>query len=209
MPSATDILSARRGFRARTCAVARNPHDAALHLARLHASLQLDDSEPVQGTLADMFMALPGSETAMRQAALQLAGTRLHPYVAEAFGRHAHGHALTAITPLATRWSVFAQPSANVPARVRRTSPDHSRRLAAQVVEALLEGDPMQAPKIESDFLDHCISCQDKLAFMIASRDLRRHEVAVGDRWGQVAAWLERRGALGDAQGETADTAMR
>ena len=94
---------------------------------------------------------------------------------------------------------MFAQPSADVPARVRRASPDHSRRMAAQVVEALLEGEPMAASKIESDFLDHCLSCQDKLAFMLASRDLRRHEVAVGDRWGQVAAWLEQRDALGAA----------
>ena len=120
--------------------------------------------------------------------------------MAEAFARHARGHALSVTTPLATRWSVFAQPSANVPARVRRTSPDHSRRMAQQVVEALLDGDPMQAPRIENDFLDHCISCQDKLAFMVASRDLRRHEVAVGDRWSQVAAWLERRGSGGDVQ---------
>lgn len=199
--SLTDAtLDARRGLRARTCAVARAPQDAASHLARLHAALQLDDTEPVQGVLADMFVALPGSEGAMRQVALQLAGERLHPYVAEAFARHAHGHALSAITPLATRWSVFAQPSASVPARVRRTSPDHSRRMAKQVVEALLDGDPMQAPRIENDFLDHCISCQDKLAFMVASRDLRRHEVAVGDRWSQVAAWLERRGSGGDVQ---------
>ena len=198
MPS-TDAPIARRELRTRTLAAVRNPHDAAVHLARLQAALQLDDTEPVQGVLADLFATLPGDETAMRQAALQLAGARLHPYVADAFARHARGHALPGITPLATRWSVFAQPSADVPARVRRASPDHSRRMAAQVVEALLEGEPMAASKIESDFLDHSLSCQDKLAFMLASRDLRRHAIAVGDRWEQVAAWLEQRDALGAA----------
>ena len=197
--SSTDALAARRELRTRTIAAVRNPHDAAVHLARLQAALQLDDAEPVQGVLADLFATLPGDETAMRQVALQLANARLHPYVADAFARHARGHALPGITPLATRWSVFAQPSADVPARVRRASPDHSRRMAAQVVEALLEGEPMAASKIESDFLDHSLSCQDKLAFMLASRDLRRHAIAVGDRWEQVAAWLEQRDALGAA----------
>ena len=197
--SSTDTLPARRELRARTIAAVRNPHDAAAHLARLQATLQLDDAEPLQGVLADLFVILPGDETTMRQVALQLANARLHPYVADAFARHARGHALPGITPLATRWSVFAQPSADVPARVRRASPDHSRRMAAQVVEALLEGEPMAASKIESDFLDHCLSCQDKLAFMLASRDLRRHAIAVGDRWEQVAAWLEQRDALGAA----------
>lgn len=190
------LQSARRDFRQRTCAVARAPQDPAAHLARLQAALQLGDTEPVQGALADLFVALPRTETALRQAALHLATPRLHTYVAEAFARHANG-TLPAITPLATRWSVFAQPSANVPARVRRASPDHSRRLARQVVEALLEGDPLQASRIEHDFLDHCVSCQDKLAFMLASRDLRRHEIAVGDRWEQVAAWLEQHAADG------------
>ena len=112
--SSTDALAARRELRTRTIAAVRNPHDAAVHLARLQAALLLDDAEPVQGVLADLFATLPGDETAMRQVALQLANARLHPYVADAFARHARGHALPGITPLATRWSVFAQPSANL-----------------------------------------------------------------------------------------------
>ncbi|RRN55806.1 hypothetical protein EIM48_08995 [Pseudoxanthomonas sp. SGNA-20] len=191
-------LDARREFRERTRAVARAPQDTAAHLARLQAALQLGDTEPVQGALADMFVALPRADTALRQAALHLASGRLAPYVAEAFGRHAHGHVLPAITALATRWSVFAHPSADVPARVRRASPDHSRRLAAQVVEALLDGEPLHAARVEHEFLDHCVSCQDKYAFMLASRDLRRHEIAVGDRWERVADWLEQHAAIGD-----------
>ncbi|KAF1702467.1 hypothetical protein [Pseudoxanthomonas suwonensis] len=192
------LQSARRDFRQRTCAVARAPQDPAAHLARLQAALQLGDTEPVQGALADLFVALPRADTALRQAALHLASARLTPYVAEAFARHAHGHSLPAITALATRWSVFAQPSGDVPARVRRASPDHSRRLATQVVEALLDGDPLQAARIEHEFLEHCVSCQDKYAFMLASRDLRRHEIAVGDRWERVADWLEQYAAIGD-----------
>ena len=44
-----DPQSARATFRERTCAIARAPDDAALHLARLHAALQLPGAEPVQG----------------------------------------------------------------------------------------------------------------------------------------------------------------
>lgn len=197
MPGTAASLNARRQFRTRTCAVLRAPQDASAHLARLQTALQLGDVEPLQGALADLFVALPKEETAIRQAALALAAPRLPPYVAEAFDRNAHGHALTQVTTLATRWSVFAQPSASVPARIRRASPDHSRRLAARVVEALLDGEPLQAARIERDFLDHCVSCQDKLAFMLASRDLRRHQIAVGDRWERVAGWLEQHAAIG------------
>lgn len=190
-------LHARREFRERTRAVARAPQDAAAHLARLQAGLQLGDVEPVQGALADLFVALPRADTGLRQAALHLVASRLAPHVAEAFARHGSGQPLTGVTALATRWSVFAQPSAEVPARVRRASPDHSRRLATQVVHALLDGDPSQATRTERDFLDHCVSCQDKLAFMLASRDLRRHQIAVGDRWERVAGWLEQHAAIG------------
>lgn len=198
MRAAALALDARRQLRGRTCATLRAPHDGAAHLARLQAALQLGDTEPVQGVLADLFVALPGADTLLRQAALQLATPRLPPYVAQAFDRYAHGHVLPGITALANRWSVFAQPSASVPARIRRASPDHSRRLAARVVEALLDGEPLLAAHTERDFLDHCVSCQDKLAFMLAMRDLRRHEIAVGDRWEQVAAWLEQHAASGE-----------
>ena len=97
---------------------------------------------------------------------------------------------------------MWAQPSAEVPARVRRASPDDSHRLARQVVEALYDGEPTDAARIEQDFLDHCISCQDKLAFMLATRDLRRAEIVVDERWTRVAAWLQQRDAFGEHQVE-------
>ena len=198
-----DPQSARARFRERTCAIARSPDDAALHLARLHAALQLPGAEPVQGALADLFATMPLTDPSLRRNALQMAEARLNPHVAKAFVRHTQGHALPRITSLATRWSVWAQPSAEVPARVRRASPDDSHRLARQVVEALYDGEPTDAARIEQDFLDHCISCQDKLAFMLATRDLRRAEIVVDERWTRVAAWLQQRDAFGEHQTET------
>lgn len=204
----TDPLAARATFRERTSAVARNPDDAALHLARLHAALQLPGAEPVQGALADLFAATPLTDPDLRRNALQMAEVRLNPHVAQAFVRHTQGHALPRITALATRWSVWALPSAEVPARVRRASPDDSHRMARQVVEALYDGEPTDAARIEQDFLDHCISCQDKLAFMLATRDLRRAEIVVDERWTRVAAWLQQRDAFGENQGESDNSAL-
>lgn len=203
-----DPLAARATFRERTGAVARSPDDAALHLARLHAALQLPGAEPVQGALADLFAAAPLTDPDLRRNALQMAEARLNPHVAQAFIRHTQGHALPRITALATRWSVWALPSAEVPARVRRASPDDSHRMARQVVEALYDGEPTDAARIEQDFLDHCISCQDKLAFMLATRDLRRAEIVVDERWTRVAAWLQQRDAFGENQGETDTSAL-
>ncbi|MCC4596091.1 hypothetical protein NRY95_15685 [Xanthomonas campestris pv. phormiicola] len=184
---------ARLVMRTHARALLRDPHDAGAHLARLHAALQLADDEPVQGVLADLFVGLPRHDSALRHAALQMAQQRLPPHVAAAF----QGHALLPITALATRWSVLARPSADVPARMRRANPDHSRRLAREVVEALCEGEPLSAARTEREFLDYCVSCQDKLAFMLASRDLRRHALALDDRWDRAARWLQQRDLLG------------
>ena len=96
-----DPQSARATFRERTCAIARAPDDAALHLARLHAALQLPGAEPVQGALADLFAATPLTDPSLRRNALQMAEARLNPHVAKAFGRHTQGHALPRITSLA------------------------------------------------------------------------------------------------------------
>ena len=80
-----DPQSARATFRERTCAIARAPDDAALHLARLHAALQLPGAEPVQGALADLFAATPLTDPSLRRNALQMAEARLNPHVASGY----------------------------------------------------------------------------------------------------------------------------
>lgn len=192
---------ARHAFRAHTRAVLQVPHELSRHLTRLHAALQMPGSEPVQGALADLYAVVAPSATDLRRAALQMCEGRINPYAFDAFRRHPRG--LSAVTPLATRWSVIAQPSADVPARVRRGGGDDSRRLARQVVEAMEGGDLMEASRVEEAFLGHCVSCQDKLAFMLASRALRLAGVELDARWRRVSAWLEQRDASG---GHLADT---
>lgn len=199
---------ARRALRAHGRAVLQAPHDVAAHLARLQVALQLPGSEPVQGVLADFFSVPVDNGATLRKAALQLAVERLDPYSVDAFTRHAGGHArLPSISPLATRWSVLVQPSADVPARVRRGGRDDSRRLAEDVVQALYDGELVEAARIEAEFLGHCISCQDKLAFMLAMRGVRKAGIEVDARWGRVAAWLGARDAFGDQQKSFGQTA--
>lgn len=198
----TGGFAARRAFRAHTREVLQAPHDISRHLARLHAALQLPGAEPAQGALADLFVAVAVSDTGARKAALGMVEGRLDPYAFDAFQRHPRG--LVTVTPLASRWSVIAQPSAEVPARVRRGSSDDSRRLAREVVNALHSGELMEASRIEAAFLGHCVSCQDKLAFMLAMRGLRLAGIEIDDRWRRVDAWLQQRDAYGEHQGEPA-----
>lgn len=194
-------LEARRALRAHGRAVLQAPHDVSRHLSRLQVALQLDGSEPVQGVLADLYSVPAGNGAALRKAALELTVERLDPYSVDAFARHAGGPApLPSITPLATRWSVLVQPSADVPARVRRGGRDDSRRLAREVVQALYNGELVEAVRIEAEFLGHCASCQDKLAFMLAMRGLRKAGIEVDARWARMAAWLGARDAFGGQQ---------
>lgn len=194
---------ARQAFRRLGRRVRSAPADASGHLARLDAALQLPGSEPAQGALADFFRVPAEGDAGMRRAALQLVQARLNPYAVDGFARHAGARApLPPVTPLATRWSVLCQPSADVPARERRGGRDDSRRLADEVVQALYDGELVAAARIETAFLGHCVSCQDKLAFMLATRALRRAGIDLDDRWRRVAAWLEARDASGQAQAD-------
>ncbi|MGY1458998.1 hypothetical protein ACW5F0_10165 [Luteimonas sp. A534] len=195
--SADPTRAAREAFRAGTRRIRSEPTDAAVHLTRLGAAMRMEGSEPVQGALADLFHALPAAAGSIHLTALQLAAPRLGQHVADAFRRLCQGRTLAAVHPLATRWSVLCQPSAEVPARVRRTSPDESRRRATQVVQSLCEGGPLEASRMEREFLEHCISCQDKLAFMLATRELRRQQVWLAASWQQAASWLEQHDSNG------------
>ena len=74
---------------------------------------------------------------------------------------------------------MLASPSLDVPRRALRTSPDESRKLAAAVVQQVLQG----AVAAEREFLTHCRACGDTLAFMLARRRL------LGQGWVETPAW--------------------
>jgi hypothetical protein len=178
---------ARRAVRRGARLLVHTPSDAATHLARLHAAVAMPGTEPVQGVLADLFTALGSDHSALKAQALELVRTRLSAHIAAWFGSQIHAPSLPRISPLATRWSVLAMPSADISTRARRCSPDDSRALAQMVIHAVGESDE-QAQQL---FLHHCLTCHDNLAFMLARRDLLKMASQLPPGWEQVSHQLE------------------
>lgn len=178
---------ARLAVRQHARRLMHDPADVSAHFARLHASLELPGSEPVQGALADIFVSFGEHEESLKRTALQMARDRLAAHAARWFDSQANQSHLPRITPLATRWSVLARPSADISTRARRCSVDDSRALADQAVKAL-ENNDAQA---QQEFLHHCVTCHDNLAFMLARRAvLRQHGILPAD-WEAVSRQLE------------------
>ena len=180
-------LVARQVVRQQGRLLLRHPGDANAHMARLHAALELPGGEPAQGALADLFSCFGAQDEALKRTALQLARPRLSAHAARWFDAQAAQAALPAITPLATRWSVLAHPCADISTRARRCSVDDSRLLAEQAVLAFERGDP----SAQNEFLHHCVTCHDNLAFMLARRALLKTGISLPDDWAAVSLQLE------------------
>lgn len=176
-------LTARRHARR----LLRAPRDADAHMARLQASLEMGGAEPAQGALADLFSCFGAQDEALKRSALQLAKERLSAHAARWFEAQVGQAPLPAINPLATRWSVLARPSANISTRARRCSVDDSRLLAVQAVLAFEAADQTA----QNEFLHHCVTCHDNLAFMLARRALRKSGATLPADWEAVSTQLE------------------
>ncbi len=181
------LQQARKTVRHHARKLMQHPLDVSAHLARLHAALELSGSEPVQGALADVFVMFGEKQSALKRAALQMAQSRLAAHVVNWFEAEVDLHCVPRITPLATRWSVLSIPSADISTRARRCSVDDSRALAVQVVK-LVEQDDHQG---QQDFLLHCLTCHDNLAFMLARRALLRVASSLPPGWDAVSHQLE------------------
>ena len=188
----TPKRSARLAVRLQARRMLRDPLDVSAHLARLQAALELPGSEPVQGALADLFVAFGERETLIKRSALQLARDRLAEHVVRWFEAQAGQARLSRITPLATRWSVLARPSADISTRARRCSGDDSRALADQAVKAFENADA----EAQAAFLHHCVTCHDNLAFMLARRALLRGGEKLPSNWDAVSRQLQQVRAL-------------
>ena len=168
----------------------RDPSDVSAHFARLHAALELPGAEPVQGALADLFVTFGEREESLKRTALQMARDRLAVHAARWFEAQVGLSRLSRITPLATRWSVLARPSADISTRARRCSTDDSRALSEQVMQAVAQGDA----QAQQEFLHHCVTCHDNLAFMLARRALLRFGGSLPADWEAVSQQLEQAG---------------
>jgi hypothetical protein len=178
---------ARIAVRRHARLLVRDVLDTAAHKARLQAALKLPGSEPAQGALADIFVAFGAADAAFKRDAFQSAQPRLASHVARWFEAQTAQAPLPKITTLATRWSVIARPSADISTRARRCSVDDSRALADQMLLAVEKGDVQG----QQEFLHHCITCHDNLAFMLARRALLRSQATLPSGWEEVSLQLE------------------
>lgn len=179
--------AARQAVRQQARHLLRHPGDVGAHMARLNAALALAGAEPVQGALADLFCCFGTNDEALKRTALQLVRARLSVHAARWFEAQAAQAALPVITPLATRWSVLAHPCADISTRARRCSVDDSRWLAEQAVLAFERDDP----SAQNEFLHHCVTCHDNLAFMLARRTLLKTGISLPQDWAAVSLQLE------------------
>ncbi|TXT39430.1 MAG: hypothetical protein FD135_2190 [Comamonadaceae bacterium] len=185
--ASNDVDQARKALRRHARSIMREASNVSAHLGRLHAALTLAGSEPAQGALADMFVAFGESQSVLKRAGLELARDRLAGHVLRWFESQVEAPALYHITPLATRWSVLATSSADISTRARRCSVDDSRLLAAQAIGAIERKDE----KSLQEFLHHCVTCHDNLAFMLARRAMLRTGVELPPEWDLTSKQLE------------------
>lgn len=191
MPDAADV-QARLRLRHLARQVLAQPGHASHHRQRIEAAMRLAGDEPLQGCLVDLFHAIaPPAATTLFEWACAMARQQLPQHTAQIFEQQfASAQMMAPIHALATRWSVLVQPSAAVPARLRRASSDESRLLAQRVVAALAIGGEA-AERIEQEFLAHCLACHDRLAFMLARREWLRSHPNLTQQWQSVAQALE------------------
>lgn len=178
---------ARLHFRLQSREMIRSPNDWQLHFSRVQAALHLDGTEPVQGTMADMFFSLDRDHAEHKRVAFQACKERLVPRIGVLFEQRIEHERLPAITPLATRWSLLAIPTADVPTRGRRCSLDDSRKLALHGIAAFYANDELG----QQAFLEHCATCHDKMAFMLARRAVLKRIPRLPEPWHMVGARLE------------------
>lgn len=179
--------SVRKKMRRHARSLLQNTQDVSAHLGRLHAALALTGTEPVQGVLADLYVAFGETQSVLKQAGLELARARMAGHVLRWFESQVTAPALHPITALATRWSVLATPSADISTRARRCSVDDSRLLAAQAIADMASNDHVSLQA----FLHHCITCHDNLAFMLARRAMLRITPKLPPEWDLTSKQLE------------------
>lgn len=182
------LQAAREAFRALSRQVLRSPSQLIVHIERLETAEVLPDAEPLQGALADLFYGCAGQASpAQLTSAVQAARGRLNQQVALRFEQAALVGSLPRCTRLATRWSVLARTSLDIPRRERRCSVDLSRTLARRAIHAWQAQD---AGALDT-FLEHCRVCRDSLAFMQVRREILRRGETLPPRWRDIFVLLQ------------------
>lgn len=172
----------------------RQTMNTDLHTSRIMMALDLDEREPLQGALADMFYGCWYDVPYFGARMLAQVEHKLNPKVLADFTECLGGkHYVTAVTPLATRWSVLVSPSMRAFDHQLRISADDSRKVADSVISNLIdiykeeeeddEERDMMIAEVENEFFNHCIATDDRLAFSLVWWGLAKKDWEFHDNW--------------------------
>lgn len=185
----------REQYRRMSRRVLRSPNNTNYHKERIRMAMSFFESEPLQGALADYFYGCWYDVPYQGQKILDEAKERLSVPIYQAFLNCVHKKDYVwDISPLATRWSVLVTPSLNVPTHKLRTSSDNAWHVADNIITSLLKAKEDNSPlltQLEDDFLEHCIACADRMAFMVAWFRLNKEDWQFDERWSNCRKLLE------------------
>lgn len=181
-------LGLRRQFRHYTRRVYAEPSNHFYHHKRLLVASKFVQLEPLQGALADYFFACWYDMAKEGRTALEVAEQRLPKHILSGFELYVNtGEHLPKISPLATRFSVLASPSLNVPKHQLFVSKDDATLMAKALKDALLDAkadnNTALIAMLEDEFLAHCAACQDHMSFMMAWLALSRAGWEFSEAW--------------------------
>lgn len=188
-------LGLRRQFRYYTRCVAQSPSEVHYHQKRLQIASRFDESEPLQGALADYFFAHWYNLAGEGRLTAEEYSAKLPTHIAEQFLAYINsGEYLPIITTLATRYSVLTVPSMNVPKHKMYVGKDDAKRIAdtlkATLMEAKESGDKEKIKTAEDEYLAHCLACQDKMGFMMTWFALAKAGWVFDEKWESCKATL-------------------
>lgn len=189
-------LGLRRQFRYYTRLVKALPTSEYHHKKRLKIASGFYQSEPLQGALADYFFACWYDVAFDGQAVLEELSSRLPPHISQAFSSYiGQGLHMPAISPLATRFSVLVSPSMNVPKHKLYINKDDAKQMAtkitAQLLAASADNDEATVAQIQTQYLQHCLACQDRMGFMMTWFALSKADFYFDEAWQVCKATLE------------------
>ncbi|WP_019520835.1 hypothetical protein [Faucicola boevrei] len=177
--------------------VMTQPMNMDLHTSRVMTAMELDEKEPLQGALADMFFGCWYDVPYFGERMLSQVKEKLNPKVMEGFETCIYNKKyILESSSLATRWSVLVSPSMSVFENQMLVSPDDSRSVAQITISALLdaledyEDDPEEVGEeireIEEEFFKHCLTTDDRLAFTIVWWELSKNKWQFSENWTQT-----------------------
>lgn len=179
------------------------PMNMDLHTSRVMTAMELDEKEPLQGALADLFYGCWFDVPYFGERMLTQAKEKLNPLVLESFERCINGEDYVfEVSPLATRWSVLTSPSMRAHEHQLRISSDDSRSVAQIVITALMEvledeeeGEERDEllGEIEQEFFAHCLATDDRLAFSIVWWELAKNKWQFHEGWTQCRKQFEQK----------------